>query len=159
MPEHVAKRIRDFSAKIPDEKLAEDGREDDIHATVKYGLHDESHKSSRKALKGERAAHVRLGVMSLFKNEGADILKIEVHSPDLHRLNHKISKIPHTDTHPAYKPHITIAYLKPGEGKKYAGRPLPNITGKKVVVDFVRFSGKNRDIHDIPLKKDRGGEQ
>jgi hypothetical protein len=37
-----------------------------------------------------------------------DVLKVDIDSPDLHRLNGKIAEaLPNTDTHPEYKPHAT----------------------------------------------------
>ncbi len=32
------------------------------------------------------------------------------------------TKLPHTTDYPDYHPHTTIAYVKPGEGKKYVGK-------------------------------------
>ena len=41
------------------------------------------------------------------------MLKIDVHGKELHRLNKLISdSLECTDTHPEYKPHLTISYVK-----------------------------------------------
>jgi 2'-5' RNA ligase len=34
-------------------------------------------------------------------------------------INEKLSILPHTTDFPDYNPHITIAYVKKGKGKKY----------------------------------------
>jgi 2'-5' RNA ligase len=148
----VADHVRAFGATIPDHKIAEDGREDEPHITVKFGIHDDTHHGTAEAIKGEKPITANLGTMSLFKGPEAHVLKIDVHSPDLHRLNGKIKKaVPTTDTHHKYRPHLTIAYLKPGEGAKYDGRPIPNVTGKTITFNTVQFSDKNKGKHDIPL--------
>ena len=37
----------------------------------------------------------------------------------LHDCNAELSKLPHTTDYPKYHPHMTVAYLKKGMGKKY----------------------------------------
>jgi 2'-5' RNA ligase len=58
--------------------------------------------------------------MSLFENDEYDVLKFNVISNDLAKLN-KLMKgnFEYTSNYPNYIPHLTIAYLKKGEGKKY----------------------------------------
>jgi 2'-5' RNA ligase len=154
LQEPLAGHVRAFGAMIPQHKLAEDGREEEPHITLKYGLHDDTHHGAAAAIKGEPPITAQLGTMSLFKGPDAHVLKVDVHSPDLHRLNGKIKKaVKTTDTHPKYTPHVTIAYLRPGMGKKYEGRPIPNVTGKTVTFDHVIFSGKDKQRHNIPLTK------
>lgn len=148
--------LRAHGATIPDNHLAEDGRESAPHITVKYGLHGEKHEPVQQALNGEGPIAATLGKTSLFSNEDADVLKVDVDSPDLHRLNRKIAALPHTDTHPDYKPHLTVAYLKPGEGKRYAGQDVPGVTGKRVTFNSVTFSGKDGNKTEIPLN---GGQK
>jgi hypothetical protein len=140
-----------MAAQIPDADLANDGREDQPHVTVKFGLHTNNVADVRRVLAGEPPITVRLGKTSLFPaKEGAayDVVKVDVDSPDLHRLNKKIADaLPHTDTHPTYKPHVTLAYVKPGAGKKYVGRT--DLAGRTMTVGAVTFSGKDRQ--EIPI--------
>jgi 2'-5' RNA ligase len=42
-----------------------------------------------------------------------------VSDPGLQQLHDELSKLPNNDKFPTYTPHITIAYLNKGEGKKY----------------------------------------
>src|SRR4051812_49300035 len=129
---------------IPNDHLSEDGRETEPHVTVKYGLHEEDPKTTAEALKGGAPIDAPLGKVSIFSNDKFDVVKIGVTSHDLHRLNKKISKLPHTDSHPDYNPHLTLAYVKPGLGDKYKGRSIKGLTGKDVSFGHVIFSSKNR---------------
>lgn len=151
LPEQAAPTVRAFGAKIPDDKLADGGRETEPHITLKYGLHGEDPGEVDNILAGKGPITVKLGRTSIFKTPDADVLKIDVESPDLHKLNGEVATLPNTDKHPEYQPHVTIAYLKPGEGKLYVGRPIPGLTGKTFTFDTVKFSGKNGQVHDIPL--------
>ena len=150
----IADALKAYGKRIAASKLAEDGVETEPHITVKYGLHGDDASEVAKVLAGEPPITVRLGKTSLFRNDDADVLKIDVDSPDLHRLNKKIADaLPHTDTHPEYKPHVTIAYLKPGQGKLYNGKIVVGVTGKTITLDSVAFSGKDGQQVDIPLAK------
>ena len=151
LPDEVANGVRELAARIPDSDLADDGRETEPHITVKYGLHGNDAEAVRSLLADEPPVRVKLGKVSLFENDDADVVKIEVDSPDLHRLNKKIADaLPVTDTHPDYKPHVTIAYVKPGMGKKYV-ESLNGLQGKEITLNALTFSGKDRTTTEIPL--------
>lgn len=154
LPEELAQLVRDHAASIPDAALAEDGRENDPHVTVKWGLHDQDHSKVARLVKGSGSVAAKLGKASVFRaskaNPDYDVVKIDVESPDLHKLNKRISMLPHTDTHPGYKPHITLAYVKPGLGDKFAG-PIDGLTGHALVFHSLRFSPKGGDPTEIPL--------
>lgn len=155
LPADTAERVVAMAKAIPDTDIGTDGRAGDSegsapHVTVKYGLHTTDVEKVRKVLANEPPVTVTLGKTSLFSNDDADVLKIDVDSPDLHRLNAKIAKaLETTDTHPEYKPHVTIAYLKPGKGKDYAGDDA--LEGHTVTLDSLRFSTKDGKIYAIPL--------
>jgi DNA repair protein RadC len=153
LPQKTAAAIKQLAADIPDADLAADGREKDPHVTIKYGIHDEDPAQIRKLLEGERPITVTFGETSFFPNgesNSGDVLKADVDSPDLHRLNKKIAgAVANTDTHPEYKPHATIAYLKPGLGKKYAGDD--SLVGRTVTVRSVTFSSKDGTLTEIRL--------
>lgn len=149
-PPEMAAKFHAFNKSIPDKELAEDGREDEPHCTVKFGIHSASPKSVAKVLKGQPPVKITLGKTALFKNPEHDVLIVEVKSPDLHRLNRKVAKSgPVTDTHPTYQPHATLSYLKKGEGDKYAGRS--DFEGMTATIPAVTFSSKDGTKTDIPL--------
>jgi 2'-5' RNA ligase len=149
----VADKVRSLGSKIPDSDLAEDGREADPHITVKFGLHDDEPSAELKRIvKDHGPIQAKLGKTSLFSNDEADVVKIDVVSHDLHRLNKKISgACKCTDTHPEYQPHATVAYVKPGKGKKYSGNA--SLEGTPVTFDHVVFSTKDRTAIKLPLGK------
>lgn len=153
LPPETSAAIKGLSDAIPEAHLAEDGRETNPHITVKYGLHGEDPEAVRQLLANEPPVTVKMGKTSFFPNGesgSGDVLKVDVDSPALHRLNKKIADaLPNTETHPVYKPHATVAYLKPGMGKKYAGDK--SLVGHTVTLDHVTFSAKDGTKTLIPL--------
>lgn len=152
LPSEAAAGIKELAAKIPDADLAADGREDSPHITVKFGLHTENVEDVRKVLADQGPITVTLGKTSTFEGvEGgtADAVKVDIDSPELHELNKKVGALPNGDEHPEYIPHATVAYVKPGLGKKYAGDE--SLVGKKITIDALTFSGKDRTETTIPL--------
>jgi len=157
LPENVAKNIIEWGKKnIPDSKLYEDpeddsmGREDTIHCTVLYGLVDEDPDPVRKILQGESPIKATLGKISLFENEDYDVVKIDVKSKDLHRIHNKLKdNLENEDKFPEYQPHITIAYVNPGEGKTYSGSD--EFEGIELNFNKIRFSSKTEEITWIRL--------
>lgn len=151
-------KILAFGKQIPDNMLAEDGREETPHITVKYGLHGEDPAEVQKLLADEGPITVTLGKTSVFPaattGQPYDVVKVDVESPDLHRLNAKIADaLPHTDTFPTYEPHITVAYVKPGEGQKYADKEF--VEGMKLTLPSIHFSSKSGELTEIPLKGEK----
>jgi 2'-5' RNA ligase/predicted ABC-type ATPase len=151
LPPETAAAIQKLGATIPDEHLAENGRELAPHVTVRYGLRGDDPEAVRALLKDEPPITATLGAVSTFPDSGSgDVVKADVDSPDLHRLNKKLGDaLPHSDTHPQYVPHATIAYVKPGLGKQYEGNE--SLVGHRVTVDHVTFSDRNGQTVRIPL--------
>jgi GGDEF domain-containing protein/2'-5' RNA ligase len=154
LPEAAATKVKSLAAAIPEADLAPDGRETEPHITVKYGIHGNDVGTIRRAIENHPPITVKLGATSIFPDSqsgSGDVVKIDVDSPDLHRLN-KIIKdaVPTTDTHPTYQPHVTIAYVKPGLGAKYSGNK--SLAGTKVQIDKIVFSGKDGKDTEIQLK-------
>ena len=143
IPEDLANEIYQWGLdNIPDTDLCptEKGRETDIHITLKYGLHNFDFTEVRNILGGKGPINIELGPMSLFNSDNYDVLKIDIISSDLHRLNKQICKgMEYTDTFPKYKPHLTLAYLNKGAGDKFVGNK--DFKGRKMRLDSVLFSG------------------
>lgn len=155
LPTMMAIALSEFGLSIPEADLGEDGREGRPHVTVKYGLHTSDPTDLKNLLAGEPAIRIRLGRTAIFETEGGDVLHIQVESDDLHRLNALISSnLEATDTHPTYRPHATIAYLKAGAGQVYAGDDI--FEGMEAVIDVIYFSPRDGSAWTaIPLGRDR----
>lgn len=154
LPSSLASSVKAFAAKIPDSDLAEHGRETEPHVTIRWGLHDNESAGVEQAIKGQKPVKVVLGKTSIFKTPDADVLKVDVESPELHALNGKLGALPNTQTHPKYVPHVTIAYLKKGAGEKYAGKTVSLVTGMKPTLDTVTFSPAQGEAKHIKLQQE-----
>lgn len=154
-------------ADIADKSLlppyAGDGLNIEPHVTVKYGLHTMKSGDVAPVLAGEKPIMLTLGKTSVFvgadkkipgtdKPVPYDVVTVEVNSPDLARLNKKLTdKTENTTTFNEYKPHITLAYVKSGEGQKYAGKT--DFAGQQYTFDDVTFSPADKSGKSvIPLK-------
>lgn len=106
------KLIRDEDLYI---KNGEFGRELECHATIKYGFFpDLNELDVRQIIKEQSQFVIRLTAISKFENELFDVIKFDVESPVLTRLNENACKYPNDDKYPTYHPHMTIAYVKKG---------------------------------------------
>lgn len=93
------------------------------HVTLLYGLHKTVKDSEIKDIINNidfSETNIELTKIGLFENELYDVLKFNVGSNKvLIEANKQLKKLPFTSDYPKYEPHVTIAYLKPGTGKKY----------------------------------------
>lgn len=98
------------------------GFETEPHVTVLYGFHDGIDFDKLKNLVCPLSEiQITSDEISLFENEKFDVLKYDIKSDKLFELNKIMSdNFEYTTDYPDYHPHMTIAYLKPGMGKKYA---------------------------------------
>ena len=153
MPEEIAAKVKTLAGCIPDADLAGSGRTDEPHITALYGFHDADPEKVRALVRDFGPVRVTLGKTSVFppskSSNNADVVKIDVQGEDLHRLHALLAKLPHTDTHPVYRPHITIGYVRAGTGQKYAG--LADLDGQEVVIDRLRFCDPEKQETTIPL--------
>ncbi len=120
------------------------------HITVKYGLGDDALEQVKKIVSGFPAFPIRLGGLSVFQTDEADVLKVGVTSEQLERLHYEIGQLPNGEADRPYSPHMTIAYLKKGTGHRYAGNDGPFL-GMTLWVDKITFSQTNGNTISIPL--------
>lgn len=133
---------------IPNESLVLDpsspnfGREDDTHITLLYGIHTDSVDDVSILFCKEKPFECVLGKIELLtKKPYFDVLVVSVNSQGLHRLNRKMRKnLEATENYPKYIPHVTIAYLKKGEGEKFIGNNT--FEGEKFMVHEVVFASR-----------------
>jgi 2'-5' RNA ligase len=142
-------RINSLISEIPEEDIAEEGREDNPHVTVLYGLHTGSAELVREHLSDDSEFEVKLGKISKFTtSDEHDVLKIEVESDELKAMNKKLKELDHTSTHPRYNAHLTLAYVKKGHCEDMVGsEPFP----ERYKVEEVVFSSKTEKKTSIPL--------
>lgn len=116
----------DLLARIDDSDLYQPshdpsyGKEDNPHVTILFGVHNDVPDGEvENKISKIKPISINLKGISAFKNEKFEVLKFDVDSSDLHKLNKDFSELPHTTNYPNYHPHVTIAYLKPNMADKY----------------------------------------
>lgn len=95
------------------------GLEDEPHCTLLYGLdRSVTPEQVKDILDQYTFGPCKVHNASLFEKE-YDVLKFDVKGDSLHECNKSLCSLPHNSQYPDYHPHMTIAYLKKGSGKKY----------------------------------------
>lgn len=93
------------------------------HLTLLYGLHTTvSVKDVEDCFRGFSLTdfRVRITGVSVFENKDYDVLKFDIEkNSKLDKINSNLKELPNSSEYPEYRPHITICYLKPGNGRKY----------------------------------------
>jgi 2'-5' RNA ligase len=139
---------------IDPEDLAEKHADMDVpHCTVLYGIHAD-HKvnvSQLVAASGrDWPVTLEFGAISVFEQPEHDVLIVEIRGKGLRPLRNFLrDNLPNTQTHPAYRPHITVAYVKPGKGQKYIGKS--GLEGREISVQDLVYSNAQGSKVVIPL--------
>lgn len=133
-----------YAAAIPDEWLAEGGRIADPHVTVRYGLHTRDVAEVTAALEGESPVKATFGQTSVFQAEGYAVIIVRVESEGLRSLNARLAEeLDHTDTHPEYVPHATVAYVKADKWTEALALRYANfMEGREATFDRVTYSNQ-----------------
>lgn len=151
LPSDIAKEVVALGKQIDKDDLfdgeGDGGLELEPHVTVKYGLLTDDVKEIKECLDGAKGGTARLETSSVFEGEKYDVVKIHVESEVLEKLHETLNRLCHEDKHPIYHAHATIAYVKPGCGKKYDGKFK---IGKSFKIDKVYFG--NRDDKNFGIK-------
>lgn len=138
-----------LQSRISKDDLKPEGMEDRPHVTVRYGLLDDSPAAVQAMCAGRGVVRALVGEVDYFPNDGHDVLILRVESDDLVTLNAELGELPNVQTYPDYQPHVTLAYLKPGCGEKYARE----LAAEPVEVEFDQlvFSDRSGQVTSIPL--------
>lgn len=148
MPDDICNQIKVWiHSNIPEVHLGIGGAEEHIHITIKYGFKDSSKKAVdelKEYLASIKPFPVRLASVSMFEgNKDGDVLKVDIDSRELHRINREITeRFDCEDKYPTYLPHLTLAYLNPTYSHFYA-KMKPEFLGRTVMVNAVQWSGSN----------------
>ena len=100
------------------------GIQDNPHLTLLYGLKSNITKEQveqvlQKAIDGDKII-IEIENIGLFENDNFDVVKFNIKKTEqLQKLFDSLSELPNENTFPDYNPHMTIAYVKKGLGKKY----------------------------------------
>jgi len=138
------------------------GLEDNPHVTVIYGIHEDEIAPEVIMDVIEREMEpvtVTITNISIFNNDEYDVVKYDVPvTEQLKKYRDLFERdFPNTQTYPEYHPHITLAYVKPGEGKKYVSEldePF-EVTFSKGVYSFHDEEGETvRKQYVFPTDED-----
>lgn len=111
IPNNLAYKIFDWGDNNIDESYILT-REDNPHLTILNGITDKNKLAHLWIfLKLQKSFTIRLKDISIFYNQNFNVVKINVESDELHKLqkNLKSNLLPYTK-YEKYEPHITIAY-------------------------------------------------
>ena len=143
----LGKKVEALQSNIEPEDIYEEdghGLEKDAHITVLYGFHEQDGQVIKNSLEFSPIEYELTG-LSLFENDDFDVLKFTVKSKDLKKLNKECSDtFENTNDYPDYIPHMTVAYLLPGTGKKYVKLKSPIIDKSFTSGKFI-FSTKDSE--------------
>lgn len=144
----LKKELKTIQSLIDEEDIYDEeeghGLENDPHVTVLYGIHEQDPDAVKDQLELIPVVY-ELTKLSLFENEKYDVLKCSVESKDLHKLNKQCTEnLEYTNSYPDYIPHMTVAYLLPGTGKKYLKIDSPIFGEEKTSNKFI-FSNKDSE--------------
>jgi hypothetical protein len=156
MPVGVMAKALTFAVGIDEADLAAGGVETQCHVTIKYGLRDDALPQIVDIAQDYAPIRLKFGAVTLFEREEFDVVKVDVESEELRRLHSQLAALlPNNEDWPQYDPHLTIAYVKPGLGQKYAGdgRGDGPLMGESAVVDTICFTTSDDRKVDISLRE------
>lgn len=130
--------------------------EHDPHVTVMGRITKGNWSEMRDLMEGMEPGSIMLGEPTVFDNPDSDVLKLPVlyrgGLPAMHDFLRQNTQ--NKWSWPEYRPHITIAYLKKGTGKKYTGKPLPPELQDMIPLRNVVYS---REGKHIPILRGNAG--
>lgn len=125
------------------------GKEKDPHVTILYGLHSSiPDEDIAEEIEKIKTPKIKMNKISAFDNNPEfDVIKFDVESDDLHKLNKKFCKFPYTSDYPEYHPHATIAYVKKGKAKKYIDElnKAANIAFESIKIVYSKANGEKKN--------------
>lgn len=142
---------------IDPDDLAEDGLEVEPHVTVLYGLHDNDPSDAMRVVSQFPSLDFAIGKPMVFEKGDCDVLVYAIEpssgnaSRNLWAMHEQLRLLPNSNKYPDYKPHATIAYLKPGCGKKYVDLVVRTESPLPVSATEVIFSAKDGTRYALPL--------
>lgn len=147
----LRERVGDIQDLLDPEDVIE--LEDTPHVTVRYGLQDMTPQKVRQLLSRYPRVWIKLGRLSIFENDDVDVLKIDVQSEELHKVNRALGLHAAENTHRQYIPHVTIAFLKKGTGRKYLHGLPQFFYGMELLFKTMTYSSSGKEVTELALNK------
>ena len=138
-----------------DEEDPSYGLETYPHCTLLFGLHEEvTTPEVEEVLKNYTFSPLKLYNPSFFEKEDLyDVFKFDVKGNYLKDINKELREFPHTNDYPDYKPHCTIAYIKPGLGSKYVDMLNKKQLNKfELIPSYAIYSKPDGSQEEITIK-------
>lgn len=153
LPPELAQATRSLACLIDPDDLSGGRVEGEPHLTLLYGVHEGIGPDDiRPLLSGLGPCELALGQAAVFADDGqrgSDVLYLAVHGEGPRRLHRLLADgLPATLTHTTYRPHITLAYLRPGRAARYAADPR-----------FRALAGRRARLHGLVYADARGQRQ
>lgn len=148
---------------IDEADLDGDGREDEPHITVRYGIEaGQDLEDIKELLSKTEPFTVTLGKTGSFPpstySDGASVVIVHVESPALHKLNEALGKVGKwkKSDFDEYKAHMTVAYVKEGTESKYVGLDTLEGIEHEVTELVISDSEENRHVVKFSRRKTAG---
>lgn len=141
--DNVSEKINKIGKKlIPDDILYFEegqnyGRETEPHVTIKFGLTEDYDKNEMgRIFIKVKPFKITLVTIDVFSNPKFDVVKFNVEGDVLRKLNSLFCELPNKDEYPTYNPHMTLAYVNPGEGKRFKQKIKP----VELLINKIKYS-------------------
>jgi len=156
-PSEFAAAVKALARSIPRDYLV-DEEVGEPHVTIRYGLRESAGGPVLAALGSEPPTEVVAGRLACFEGPEHDVLYVPCEGG--HRLFEWNKTLDRSglemepSDHPEYVPHVTVAYLKPGMGKKYVGGR--QLAGKRWLADRIEYRRPDGGVDAADLWPDEG---
>lgn len=127
------------------------GIQNNPHITLLFGLHkDVTPEMVKDAIKGLNTnLNITIKGIGIFQNEEFDVVKFNIILTDeLKNINEALCQLPHTNDYDEYSPHVTIAYVKKGTGKKYIKKDYTYTVKNVDKIIYSTASGEKIDLNE-----------
>ena len=158
LPQDFSSRVKEWGKEnirsINLSGLPNKGYDNSPHITLATGIIDDAPEKAFKLLEKQGPFNVTLGDVDRFQkmDKGYDVIKINVESPVLQDINEQVvQSIEMHDPIRPYKPHITLAYVKPFSCDSILGNK--EFSGIEIPIEGYVYSDREKGGKVVRLKK------